>query len=188
MATKTKNPLTLDPTKARENYYKNLEAINGKLLNMRYSDLQIACLERGMEFDLMVTKDIGGLQTWVIKNWDNPINKKRVHEFDKWREDHLKAIGKEGEPFVRLGYLGEENPETGDVEIKKPKKVRAITTKREKDPETGIFSGTKKSLTYQLTEQGLSKEEITAKVKEQFPEAVDKSIHIWIKKCLRAKK
>lgn len=167
----------------RLNHEKKVEKINSKLLQMRYADLQRACITRGMDFDLMASSDIGKLQSWVINNWDNIENTQLLHDFDQWRADYLKGMGKTDEPFVRLGYVGETDPETGDIEILKPKKVRESNTKREKDDGMGIYKGTKKALSYQCVKEGKTVEETITIVKAAFPEAIDKSIKIWMKKA-----
>jgi hypothetical protein len=182
--TKTKQPFSSEET--RLDYYKKLDKINAELLTMRYLDLQKSCIIRGMDPDILVESDIGKLQTWLIKNWETITDSKRLDAFDEWRLAKLKILGKEGEPFVKMGYVGEENEETGDVEIKRPKKIKKASDKREKDETMGIFKGTKKALTYQCVKEGLSIEETTTKVKSIFADAKDKSIKIWMKRAKKA--
>jgi len=184
--TKKQSPKTegISDYQKRLNYEATLDRINGELLKMRYNDLQKACIIRGMEPNLMVSCDIGGLQTWIIKNWEAPQDEQRLHDFDSWRAAFLKGIGKEGEPFARLGYMGETNEETGDIDIIKPKKLRKSDDKRERDTDMGIFKGTKKALTFQCVKEGKTVEETIEIVTKQFPDAKDKSIKIWRKRCL----
>lgn len=168
----------------RLDYEKTLKKIRESLATMRYIDLQRACIIRGIDFDHLVNCDIGGLHTWVINHWGDPIIEDRLHQFDQWRMDKMKEIGKEGEPFIRLGFMGEENEETGDIDINKPKRInKPLKDKRERDDATGIFKGTKKALTFQCIKEGKTIEDTIATVIAQFPDAKDKSIKIWAKKA-----
>lgn len=170
----------------RLDYEKKLKKIRENLATLRYIDLQRTCIIRGIDFDHLVNCDIGGLHTWVINHWEDPIIQDRLHQFDQWRMDKMKEIGKEGEPFIRLGFIGEENEETGDIEINKPKRIsKPVNPKRERDNETGIFKGTKKALTFQCIKEGKTVEETIQIVMAQFPDAKDKSIKIWVKKAAK---
>ena len=168
---------------------KRREVIRDKMVLMKYKDLQINCVVRGIDFDFMVAKDINGLQTWLINNWEMPCIQDRLAEFDKYREGKLKESGREGEPFVRLGYIGPIDEETGEViSIKKPEKMITQPRKRERDTDTGIFLGTKKAYTLELAKKG---EDIPTTIKlvmEKFPEAKEKSIKIWYKRFKKATK
>lgn len=167
----------------RIDYQKHVERLNGIFSKMRFLDLQKECILRGMIPEEMVASDLGKLQSWLIKNWDLSQLPSRLDDFDKWRELELEKIGKGGEPFLRLGYIGQINEETDDFDIKKPSSIKKATVKRERDKDMGIFLGTKKALTFSLTKEGKSIDDIISLVTEKFPEAQEKSIKIWIKKC-----
>jgi hypothetical protein len=162
-------------------HQKHVDRMEGIFSKMKYADLQRECLMRGMTKEELVSGDLGRLQSWLIRNWDLPQLKSRIDDFDKWREKFLKERGMPGEPFVRLGYLGEINPETKDFIIIQPEPLKKVIIKRKKDEETGLFKGTKKSLTFQCVKEGLSIDETIKKVISKFPEAKDKSIKIWAK-------
>jgi len=153
------------------------------LPSLRFLDLQKACIVRGIDFDFMVKQSIYELQNWATKNWRNTILVSRLEDFDEWRFQIMKARGKEDEPFVRMGYLGPQNPKTGEiVAIKAPEPLQKKKIKRLKDKKSGIFLGTKKALTFQCTGEGKSMEETIKIVMAKFPEAKEKSIKIWIKR------
>lgn len=160
-----------------------MESIRGKMSLMRYKDLQTACVSRGIDFDYLVKGDVNSLQTWLIRYWDNPANDLRLMEFDKWREQKLKESGRPGEPYVRLGYMGETDENGNIISIKKPEMlVKPKKPQRERDKETGIFHGTKKAYTLELTKAGMGIKEIIKLVMEKYPEAKEKSIKIWHKR------
>lgn len=157
------------------------------LSRMRYIDKQRACIVRGMDFEELVECSAFNLQVWYGKNSHNKINTKLLDDFDIWRKGKMAEKGlDEDEPFIRLGYIGEVDKDSGEVvSIKKPRLMKKQKEKREKDDSLGIFKGTKKALTYQCQQEGKSLTDTVAIVMEAFPEAKDKSIQIWWKKCRR---
>lgn len=168
----------------------SLQLVTGRmnLEKMKYQDLQRACIIRGMDFDEMVKKDLYGLQKWLTDNWLTPTSVKRLNDFDNWREKALDEKYGKGEPFVRLGFIGKVDAKTGEVkEIKREKFSKKKKVKRERDESLGsIYKGTKKALTFQCVSEGLDLDQTIKKVTSSFPDALDKSIKIWIKKALKA--
>lgn len=166
------------------------DIINKTLAKMTRRDKQIACVKRGLEFELVVKYDNHQLSNWFYKNYEKGEDETLVPEYDAYMEQELLKMGYNKQdpmqsPCFRLGYnpRAEEqrNLPPKPIEPEKPKTERP---KMEKD-ESGVKAGTKKSLTYQLTKEGLDKAEIIKKVIAKFPDAQAKSITIWI---ARAKK
>lgn len=172
-------------------FFANERALR-ELSTFKHRDLQRACIVRGIPSPSVVDFDHHKLVEWFINNYDNAQDDKLLLDHDLWVEDQLKLKGyKNGDvlmsPALRYSYVG-------DIEkMEKPKVINGnkplvIEGKKEKsvvDEITGIRSGTKKALTYQLTEQGIDIEEIIKEVIKQFPEAQDKSIKIWNKRKLK---
>jgi hypothetical protein len=171
------------------------DIITKTLARMTRKDMQLACVKKGLEFHLVVSYDNHMLSNWFYKNFENGEDETKISEYDAFMEAELEKRGyKKGDPAMspcfRLGY----NPNKEINLIIPPKKLEAanititllpnIKPKREKD-ESNIVKGTKKSLTYQLTREGKTKEEIIALVSKKFSNAQPKSISIWI---TRAKK
>ena len=97
-------------------------------------------------------------------------------------------LGKGDEPFIRLGFIGEVDPDTGEtISFKRPRKIKKDKVRRERN-EANLLTGTKKSLTFECFKNGISIEDTVEKVTDKFPEAVEKSIRIWYKKFARAGK
>ena len=74
----------------------------------------------------------------------------------------------------------------GIIQSQKPCLPKPKKPKREKD-ESGLWKGTKKSYTYELTNKGYTLERITRRVMKKFPEAKPKSIQQWYRAALRKK-
>jgi len=180
----------------KAHYFENGRALR-ELSNMKHRDLQRACIVRGMPSQDMVESDHHKLVSWFIENYDNTQSEELLINHDGWVEEQLIARGyKKGDvllsPALRFSYVG--NIE----EIEKPKIIKPHNEKekppnerKEKstvDVNTGIRTGTKKALTYQLTISGLSIGEVIKGVKNKFPEAEDKSIKIWFKRATNLEK
>ena len=162
--------------------------INNALADMKYQDLQRACIVRGMDFNEMVEGDANRLSVWLNKNWHNKKSTKKLDEFDEWRHNMMIRLGKGDEPFIRLGFIGEVDPDTGEtISFKRPRKIKKDKVRRERN-EANLLTGTKKSLTFECFKNGISIEDTVEKVTDKFPEAVEKSIRIWYKKFARAGK
>lgn len=171
----------------KQKYQSDLTPPEKEATMMRNLDFQRACIARGIDFKLLVSLSTPALQDWFIRHYYDAIDNSRLDAFDEWREEIMKKRGKD-EPFIRLGYVGEINEKTGEVlSIKKPKKFKKpkSTKKREKNAELGIWSGTKKELTYQCAKEGKSLEKTKKTVLEKFPDASEKSIGIWYKRFLK---
>jgi hypothetical protein len=154
----------------------------------RYAELQRACIVRGIDFQKLVHATAPQLHAWFVDNFYEKIDNSRLDAFDEWREEIMRKRGLD-EPFIRLGFIGEKDTETGEViSIKRPKKFKKPKKKkRERNEEFGIFSGTKKELTFRCVKDDMSLEKTIKVVTDKFPDAKPKSIGIWYKKARKAK-
>lgn len=163
--------------------------VTSSITDMKYIDLQRACIIRGIDFEQLVEGDAGRLESWLMKNWQNKKNVKRLDEFDKWRHGIMKSMGKGDEPFIRLGFIGAVDEEGNAVAFKRPRKVKKEKERKERNEDLGnIFKGTKKELTFQCAAQGKTLAETVETVTDKFPEAVEKSIRIWYKSWAKKSK
>lgn len=190
---KTKEPGIIRVEVTRE------DRINRALSRMRHRDLQRECILRGLEFNKIIEFDHHGLANWFFEHFEDVEDLTRLTEYDLWIEAQLQERGhKKGDvilsPSFRFGFSPDMSEvkvlgiTTGRFQVTEPNTSAEPKMKREADPATGVISGTKKNLTYQLTDQGLSIDEIIAKVKESFPQAEEKSIKIWQKRRLNETK
>lgn len=168
---------------------KEKERVEEALLNMRFIDLQRAAVIRGMKFQNVVESGIAELQSFVIKYWNKPVKMELLEDFDKERMKEMKRRGlPDDEPFVRLGFMGKTDEETGEItSMIRPEKVKVkkIKKNRERDKELGIFTGTKKAFTFEMCKKGKSLDKTIEAVMKKFPEAQEKSIKIWYKKATK---
>lgn len=154
--------------------------------NMSYKDIKRNCVVRGMPFQEVVDSTIPGLSNWLHHNVNNEIKPHLLDDFDDWVENLLRERGSEDliHPQLRLGFIGEKGD---DGEVTKTKRVKGIKKKKKKREKTadGIFKGTKKALTFQLQQDGVSMADAVTQVMEEYPDASEKSIKIWWKKSRR---
>lgn len=176
---------------------KRQERVLDMLGMMKHKDLVIACVSRGLPPEEVVKLDHNGLGSFFLNNYDNSENPELLVEYDIWVEKELKLRGyKDGDallsPCLKLGYVGKGDLsdvpkkiiEPG-VETKKIPDEAKEKVKREKDETTGVVVGTKKNLTYTLAQSGMELSEAITQVKQQFPDAQEKSIKIWFKRALK---
>lgn len=173
------------------------EKINEALAMLKHKDLQRECVLRGLDFEKVVEYDHHKLANFFYLNFEVEKGTDGLLDaFDKWIEEQLVNKGyKKGDailhPSLRLGVTHLE-----DIKDDRPSKalkpvnenspiVNIPKTKREKDPVTGVYTGTKKNLTYTLAKAGKSFGEIVKAVKDKFPDAQEKSIKIWQKRALK---
>ena len=148
------------------------------LKDMRLRDLQREAILRGMDFQDMVSSSVLQLSTWLINNWGEVRQRELLDEFDSWMDGKLKESGNDDliHPMLNLGFNPTE--EEGKKKTKRIKGIRKEPVRKERTTE-GVFKGTKKALTFELTKKGLDKTEIVKQVMESFPDAKEKSIIIW---------
>lgn len=181
-------------------------AAHKALYDMKYIDLQAAVVSRGMDFSDVQEGDHGKLASWFIKNYHNKQDKGKLEDFDIWRDLQLKERGHKKNGDLRKFRKFSRILEDGSVQVttgamNKAKIRKGKKPKRTRDNKFGIFTGTKKEYTYtlgrelfELKHKELSNKQIqskygdkmVARVKKKFPEAKDKSIKIWMSRCLKA--
>jgi len=176
----------------KRKFEKNITDVEKFIGPLKYKDLKRECIIRGMEFDDVLSGDIIILTNWLMSNFKVAnLRYELLDAFDDYQErlirESMEAKGQDPEdvihPSLRLGYIAEKD-EDGNV-IKK-KRVRTIFKKKRKKRERtaeGVFSGTKKALTFKLQKEGLEKAEVIKRVLKEFPDASEKSIGIWFNKA-----
>lgn len=173
--------------------------------NMSYKDLKRAVIARGMPFDDVLNSSVLQLYSWFSDNFDRGQNLSLLNEFDVYVDEQISAIGRinsnksdyvdPNHPLkhasLKLGFIAKTD-DAGNVLEKKKPRLKGLTKPKKKKKErvegTKVLSGTKKGLTYALTLEGEKLEQIVEKVKEQFPDANEKSVLIWHKRCLSENK
>lgn len=166
-----------------------ISLMGGGFANMTFKDVKRRAIALGMPFPDATDADFGKLASFVQKSINKP-DTSLIDKYDDWVDAILEERGyAKDDPMrnymLRLGYLGEENPETKE---RKKKVIKGLpkTKKapREKD-EQGYWKGTKKSYTFELSARGFTLERITRRVLKKFPDANPKSIKQWYRIYLR---
>ncbi len=182
---------------AKRVYLETLTPAIRAAAQMRHRDFQRECIVRGLSFEFVLTMDHTQLVEWFVTNYDNGQDLTRLSQFDAFVDAELIKRGyKKGDallhPSLKFGYIPTSSINSPSSPTLSPRNSTPKTTKvtsspkREKDSH-GLVSGTKKSYTYELAEQGLPLPEIISQVKERFPEAQESSIKIWVGRVKKGK-
>lgn len=184
-------------SRRKRKYESNIPPEEKAIQGLKYTDLKRQCLIRGMPFEEAVKGDFHSLSTFFRKNFDEVPNPELLNKYDEWfkklMEEKYGADSKEvrvlTHPQSRMGFIAQKDEE-GNV-IKK-KRVRGISSKkkrkkRKRNNKFGIFSGTKKELTYRCEAEGKSLAETTKEVLDTFPEAKENSIKIWYRRAKKSR-
>lgn len=172
-------------------FFENERALR-ELSKMKHRDIQRACIVRGMPSAEMVNSDHHKLVSWFIKNFERSQDESLLVPHDLWVEEQLKLKGyKEGDtlmsPALRFSYVKDfeqiEKPKV--IKPNQPIVIPEKKVKAEIDKKTGVREGTKKAMTYGLTDEKLAIDKIIKAVKKKFPNAEEKSIKIWYKRRLK---
>lgn len=156
-----------------------------------YKDLKRQAVILGMPFPDVINASIGELSGYIAETNNTP-DLTLIDKFDDYLEKHLIDIGYTRKDVMldsrfRLGFIGEEDPETGE---KKKKRVPGIKKerkpKRERD-EHGFVKGTKKSFVIDRALQGMPLEKIVEEFVKAYPGSSEKSVKIWYRKGLKLK-
>ena len=183
-------------TRKKRKYEQNLHPADGHLRNMKFKDLKRECVIRGMPFEDVIESDLLTLAGYFKEAFYDDVKHHLLDEFDDWQDEQIKkAMEARGEdpsqilhPSLRLGFIAEKDDEGN---VTKRKRARTIVRKKKKKRERtkqGVFSGTKKALTYELEAKGLDKKTVTKMVMDQFPDASEKSISVWFNKSKKSRK
>ncbi len=180
----------------KRKFERNITEQDKYMNNLKFKDLKRECVIRGMDFDDVIKADVSKLHRWLHDNFFESMNHDLLNDFDDHQEKMIREALKDKDadpediihPSLRLGYIAERDD---DGNVIKRKRVRTLIKKKKPKRERtsdGIFAGTKKAFTFELQQQGLSKEETITKVMEQFPDASAKSIGIWFNKSKKIRK
>jgi len=152
-------------------------------------NLKRECLKRGLMFERVGNMSVLELQSWFLHKFSNKIDLNLINQYDLWVEGFLKARNVDEtliSPMMRLGNL--DSIENGGVKKKRHRSRIPRVREKKARTEEGLYTGTKKALTFTLQKQGLTKAEVIKEVHAKYPEAKEKSIGIWFNKSRRLNK
>jgi hypothetical protein len=172
--------------------YEYWKKINDILSSMKIKDLKQAAVVRNLSFRNVVEFSICDLQGWLLKNWENPLDRTLLNDYDVWVEKELREEGLSDliHPMLRLGYFGED--EDGN-EVRRQLKNIAISMGVPTKKEIALFKpkkGSKKSYVYTLIRKdpSITTEELIEEVTEQFPDVSIGSIKSWASRARKSSK
>jgi len=158
--------------------------------NFTVKDFKRHCIVREMPFEEVAKQDVHEMRMFIFRH-KGLIKPELLDDFDIWNEKYLREERNLPDvyfhPLLRMGFVGEED-EDGNIKRKRVKGIKkAKKAKRERN-EHGIFSGTKKALTFKCAADGKTIKETIDAVLEVFSDAKEKSISIWFKKAIKMAK
>lgn len=172
-------------SKRKSGAFSRKELIDNSLSKFKHIDLQRACIVRRLPFE-NIGESYYFLASYFDDHYEDSEDIKLLDEFDKWREESLRARGDDSPLFIKLGFIERTDEETGEIlKRKRPKFLKKKKIRRERNEALGIFSGTKKEATFLSQQEGKTLEETIIIVIDKFPEAKEKSIRIWWKKAAK---
>lgn len=157
---------------------------------MTFKDLQRRAIVLGMPFPDVPNSDYNDLVSFITHSENKP-DPTLIDQYDEWMDKVLEERGySKNDPMrsyqLRLGFVSED----AITKQKTTKRVKGIPKpkkpKKEKN-ELGLWKGTKKAYTFELTLKGYDLERVTRRVLKHFPEANEKSIKQWYKAALKSK-
>lgn len=157
-----------------------------------YKDLKRQAVALGMPFPDVINASIGQLSNFIAET-DNTPDTSLIDKYDDYVEKCLMEIGYNKRDAImnarlRLGFIGEEDPETGEKRMKRVPGIKKEKKPKREKTEQGFVKGTKKSFVMELAIKGLSLEEVTTKFKKAYPDGNDKSVKIWYRQGIKLKK
>ena len=165
-----------------------MKILSGGLENMTFKDMKRRAVSLGMPFPDACSADYNDLISWIHKSQNTPDNT-LIDQYDVWMDKQLELAGYAKDDPMRnyqlnLGFISED----AITKQKKTKRIKGLEKpkkpKRAKDDQ-GLWAGTKKSYTYELTLKGLDIERIIRRVIKKFPDAKEKSIRQWSRAAMR---
>lgn len=162
------------------------EQAYGRLSNLTHRELVKEVITRGYGFNDAITKSHGVIADFFLQHYLATPKPQLLDEYDRWIEQEIvKNPDYEPtllHPSLRLGFIEGAEIEKQAQRIK-PQPEKPIREKTE----DGLVAGTKKAMTYKLTNDGINIEDIIDQVSEAFPDAKENSIRIWHRRALNEK-
>lgn len=160
--------------------------------NMTYKDMKRRAIALGMPFPEALIASFHELAYWVRTSPNKP-DSSLIDKYDLYMDKLLEERGYAKDDPMRsyqlnLGFISEENVDNQKKIVRKRIKglEKPKKPKKERDGR-GLWKGTKKSYTYELTDRGYDFERVVRRVLKKFPDAKEKSIQQWYRQALRSK-
>lgn len=177
--------------KDKKTLKKNIKSQHIGLETLSFRGLKRKAIALGMPFPDACISDAHKLASYIQKN-PGREDDTLINGYDDWMDEQLDLAGyAKDDPMrhyqLRLGYISPEAMANAPKLGSKPKKPKEPKARREKD-DSGLWKGTKKAYTYELTKRGFTLDRITRRVLKKFPDANSQSIKQWYKKAVKENK
>lgn len=159
----------------------------GGIGNLTYREAKRRAVILGMPFPDACSASFPQLIQFIIHTENKP-DSSLIGQYDEWVDKQLESLGYDkSDPIrsyqLRLGFISEDTV-TKQKTKKKIKGIPQPKPKKEKDG-YGLWKGTKKSYTFELTNKDYSFDRVCRRVLKKFPDANKKSIQQWYRLSLR---
>jgi hypothetical protein len=163
------------------------ERVSDWLSSLRFKDLKRAAIMRGYPFHMVGTVGVQALESFILSHYHDRVNPNLLVEFDRWCERTLVEEGAIDSPIhidLKLGFYaideeGNEKRKRRDINLMGVvKSEEEIATFRPR-------KGSKKTLVFDLMEEGLKTQEIISRVQDEYPDTTEGTIKVW---CSQARK
>lgn len=159
----------------------------GGIGNLTYREAKRRAVTLGMSFPDACSASFPQLIQFIIHTENKP-DSSLINQYDEWVDKQLESLGYDkSDPIrsyqLRLGFISEDTV-TKQKTKKKIKGIPQPKPKKEKDG-YGLWKGTKKSYTFELTNKDYSFDRVCRRVLKKFPDANKKSIQQWYRLALR---
>ena len=159
----------------------------GGIGNLTYREAKRRAVILGMPFPDACSASFPQLIQFIIHTENKP-DSSLIDQYDEWVDKQLESLGYDkSDPIrsyqLRLGFISEDTV-TKQKTKKKIKGIPQPKPKKEKDG-YGLWKGTKKSYTFELTNKDYSFDRVCRRVLKKFPDANKKSIQQWYRLALR---
>lgn len=159
----------------------------GGIGNLTYREAKRRAVILGMPFPDACSASFPQLIQFIIHTENKP-DSSLINQYDEWVDKQLESLGYDkSDPIrsyqLRLGFISEDTV-TKQKTKKKIKGIPQPKPKKEKDG-YGLWKGTKKSYTFELTNKDYSFDRVCRRVLKKFPDANKKSIQQWYRLALR---
>jgi hypothetical protein len=176
---------------AKKGIIKKGKGIKNPQETLTYRAAKRMAVSLGMPFPDACSGDWGTLMTYISNSKERP-NPELITKYDEWMDKQLESRGYgPNDPMrhyqLRLSYISEDATTKAPKIGLKTKKEKILKPKREKD-EVGLWKGTKKSYTFELSYRGYPLERVVKRVLRKFPDANENSIKQWWKKAQKQQK
>lgn len=163
------------------------ERMSEWLGTLKYKDLKKAAIMRGLPFNMIGELGVHELQSWLCRNYSNPIKPLLLQEFDAWLDKSLMAQGYIDEPVHIDLKLGDYAVDEFGNEVRRRRNITLMGAIKSKEEKAAFRpkKGSKKFRVFNLIELGHSTQEIVSMMDEEFGEVNEGSIKSW---CSRARK